>query len=436
MALFGSFRPVTSTMEPTPASVPAAPLLPEPARRARKFPLISVDDHVVEPRDAFAGRLPARFGDRGPRVVKLEDGAEAWVIDDCAVPQALARFNAAAGRALAKGLRAHNAQDRFDQMHPGVFDIHRRIHDMDIDGVYASLNFPSALAGFGGARLQTISEDLDLSFALVRAYNSWHLEDWAGPYPERIIPCQIPWLHDVDIAAREIERNAALGFKAVTFPECPSWLDLPSIHSGYWDPFLRACEETDTVVCLHTGSATRLISNSPDAPPEAANALFGAYAVFTAIDWLFSLCAVRFPDIKICFTEGGIGWLPGIIDRLLHQNRRFADIAPGTPGPFPPAGMWAQHDITPVELLLRNFWFCALDDFAAFRDIDRIGPDHVLAEVDYPHADGTWPNSHVHIASELEGLSRDIVERVTWRNASALYRHPVPESVQRDPDSF
>ena len=32
--------------------------------------IVSVDDHVVEPPDVWSTRLPARFRDRGPRVVR------------------------------------------------------------------------------------------------------------------------------------------------------------------------------------------------------------------------------------------------------------------------------------------------------------------------------------------------------------------------------
>ena len=63
-------------------------------------------------------------------------------------------------------------------------------------------------------------------------FNDWHLEQWAGPQPDRIIPLQLPWLADVEVATAEVRSNAARGFKAVSFPEFPSQLRLPSIFSG------------------------------------------------------------------------------------------------------------------------------------------------------------------------------------------------------------
>ena len=40
--------------------------------------LVSVDDHVVEPPDLFAGRLPSKYADRAPQFVTKEDGTDVW----------------------------------------------------------------------------------------------------------------------------------------------------------------------------------------------------------------------------------------------------------------------------------------------------------------------------------------------------------------------
>ena len=144
---------------------------------------------------------------------------------------------------------------RFDEMRPGCFDIHARIADMDINGIWASLCFPSLVAGFCGAVFSR-AEDPELGLACMRAWNDWHLDVWAGTYPDRIIPLQLPWLADIAAATAEVRTNAERGFKAVSFPEFPAALGFPSIFSGQWDPFFAACEETQTVVCLHTGASS------------------------------------------------------------------------------------------------------------------------------------------------------------------------------------
>ena len=94
------------------------------------------------------------------------------------------------------------------------------------------------------------------------------------------------------------------------------------------------------------------------------------------------------------------------------------------------------RELTPAEVFHRNFWFCAVEDPSAFVQRDRIGVDHILLESDYPHCDSTWPETQVVIEREIGRLPEDEVRRITWQNASELYRHPVPESVRRDPDAF
>jgi predicted TIM-barrel fold metal-dependent hydrolase len=200
--------------------------------------------------DTFEGRVPQQFADRAPRVVDTDDGGQTWMYDGQSLPNV--GFNAVVGRPVSEyGFEPA----RFDEMRRGAWDIHERVKDMDLNGVYASLNFPSFLPGFAGQRLQQVTKDRDLAMACVRAWNDWHTEAWAGAYPDRIIPCQLPWLLDPDVAAKMIYENADRGFHAVTFSENPAMLGLPTIHSGYWEPLLAACADTGTVVNLHIGSS-------------------------------------------------------------------------------------------------------------------------------------------------------------------------------------
>jgi predicted TIM-barrel fold metal-dependent hydrolase len=393
--------------------------LPEPPRATRKYTVISADDHIVEPPHVFEGRLPKKFADRAPRIVEKEDGTETWVYDGTELPNV--GFNAVVGRPVSEW---RMEPTRFDEMRRGAWDIHKRIEDMDLNGIYASLNFPSFLPGFAGQRLQKVTTDTDLAMAAVRAWNDWHLEEWAGSYPDRIIPCQIPWLLDAEVGAAMIRENAERGFKAVSFSEEPSRLGFPTIHSGYWEPLFQACEETGTVINLHIGSSGSSPATTADAPPDVAGVLFFAYAISAAVDWLFSLAPVRYPDLKICLSEGGIGWVPALLDRLDHMSS-YSEMY----------GTW-QSDLTPSEVLVRNFWFCAVEDQSTFALRERIGVGNILLESDYPHSDSTWPHTQRVIDEEIGGLPADDIKRMTWENASILYRHPVPEAIQASPDAF
>ena len=393
--------------------------LPDPPRAERRYTVISADDHIVEPPDVFEGRMPARYAERAPRVIEKDDGTETWVYEGTELPNV--GFNAVVGRPVSEW---RMEPTRFNEMRPGAWDIHKRIEDMDLNGIYASLNFPSFLPGFAGQRLQRVTKDQGLAMAAVRAWNDWHLEEWASAYPDRIIPCQIPWLLDAEVGANMIRENAERGFKAVSFSEEPSRLGFPTIHSGYWEPFFRACEETGTVINLHIGSSGSSPATTDDAPPDVAGVLFFAYAISAAVDWLYSLAPVRFPDLKICLSEGGIGWVPALLDRLDHMGRYSSMY-----------GTW-QSELTPADVLQRNFWFCAVEDQSTFVLRDRIGLEHILLESDYPHSDSTWPETQRVIHEEIGGLPDEDIKKMTWENASKLYRHPVPQAVQDSPEAY
>jgi predicted TIM-barrel fold metal-dependent hydrolase len=283
---------------------------------------------------------------------------------------------------------------------------------MDVNGVAASLNFPSAPFGFAGQRFLRMT-DPELGLASMRAFNDWIIDGWAGPYPERIIPCQVAWLRDPEIAAEEIRRNAERGFKAVSFSENPEKLGLPSIHKDHWDPFLRACQETDTVINLHVGSSSETIVPSSDSPGAVLGALFPINGMAAATDWLFARIPVRFPGIRIAMSEGGIGWVPMLLDRLAYMGRHH-----DTRGDF--------GGRLPSEVLLDSFWFTTFSDPTTLVHRHLIGVDHIMFETDYPHSDSSWPDTQDLLDVQMAGIPADEVDLITHGSAVALYRHPLP----------
>jgi predicted TIM-barrel fold metal-dependent hydrolase len=387
-------------------------LLPDPEPRERAFPVISVDDHIAEPPDVFAGRMPSHLVERGPQIVEMPDGAEVWAYDNSIV------FDLGLG-VVAGRPREEWTHDplRFDEMRRGCWDVHARVRDMDLDGVWASVCFPSLAFGFAG-RVLSLHKDRELGLAAIRAWNQWMIEEWAGAYPDRFIPLQLPYMADPAIAGEEVRRNAELGFKAVSFVEAPHRLDLPPIiDHDHWRPFLAACEETGTVVCLHTGSSGFVMQGSPGSSLNVQTSLFPAGAFTAAIDWTWGRIPILYPDLKIALSEGGIGWVPMAIDRLNYVVEHSAGPATGDP--------WTA-DITPCEAFLRSFWFCMLDDPNTLHARHEIGVDHIMFETDYPHADSTWPGTQDLLRSRLGGLPTEEAEAIAFRNAAALFRHPLP----------
>ena len=116
---------------------------------------------------------------------------------------------------------------KFSEMRPGCFDIHERIRDMNANGVVASMNFPSypQFCGQYFAR----ATDKDLALAVLRAYNDWHIDEWCGTYPGRMIPLALPPIWDPQLMADEVRRVAKKGCHAVTLLGKPDEARLPVV---------------------------------------------------------------------------------------------------------------------------------------------------------------------------------------------------------------
>jgi predicted TIM-barrel fold metal-dependent hydrolase len=387
------------------------PLLPDPEPRPIRVPIISVDDHLIEPPDLFEGRIPAKFARQAPHIVEADDGVQNWLYEDRRYPNV--GLNAVVGRPK-ESWSLDPA--RFDEMRPGCFDIHARVADMDINGIWAAVCFPSLVAGFCGSVFSR-SRDPELGLACMRAWNDWHIDHWAAEYPERIIALQLPWLADVELAAAEVRANAARGFKAVSFPEFPSQLGFPSIFTGEWDPFLAACQDTETVICLHTGASSWAPLPSPSPPFELLPTLFPVNALIAAAEWLWSGVPLRFPDIAISMAEGGIGWVPMLLDRVDYVLDHSASSTESKAWP---------SDMRPSEVLRRNFWFCTIDDPSLVDLRHVIGVENIMAESDYPHADSTWPDTQAVFHKTLGRIPESEQRLIAAGNAARLFRHQLP----------
>jgi predicted TIM-barrel fold metal-dependent hydrolase len=384
--------------------------LPDPAPRDVKYTIISVDDHVVEPPHTFAGRLPAALQDRVPRIVETPEGHQVWEFEGEHYTQV--GMNAVAGR---RPETVRVEPFRFDQMRPGCYDIDARVRDMDINGVWASVNFPSQITGFSG-RIFFNTPDRELGFACIQAWNDWLFEEWYQHYPERIVPLGITYLADPALAAIEIRRNAERGFTSVTFPERPHAIGLPSLWDrAHWDPIIAACVETDTVVSLHVGSSG-LNPSPPGAPGlELGATLFGQLSLTACAEWLWSAYPFRHPNLRIAMSEGGIGWVAMLLDRLDNIVDR--------------SGYGRSWPERPSDVLRRNFWFCTIDDPSTIDTRHRIGVENILVEVDYPHGDSTWPDTQLVLEKAWGHLPADELRAMCCENAARLYRHPLPEMV-------
>ena len=382
--------------------------------------IISVDDHVVEPPHLWQTWLPEKFREAGPRGERrgigsmrhIGGGAYEQTFDpdgpqaDCWVYEDLVYINKR--HVAAVGFDRDDmtmSPITYDEMRPGCYDPKARLEDMDINHVEASLSFPT-FPRFCG---QTFAEakDKELAEACVRAYNDWMVEEWCGDSGGRLIPLTIVPLWDAELAAGEVRRNAERGVRAVCFSEIPAHLGLPSIHSGDWEPFITACEDTGTVICMHIGSSSRMPATSGDAPVAVAATLSFNNAMASLADWLFSGILVRHPQLTLAYSEGQIGWLPYALERaddVWLEHRAWAGVKDLVPEP-------------PSTYFRRQVYGCFFRDRHGLESLDSIGVDRVTFETDYPHTDSTWPDTKKVAEEMMAGLDADTVYKIVRGNA-------------------
>jgi predicted TIM-barrel fold metal-dependent hydrolase len=366
--------------------------------------LVSDDDHVIEPPTMFDAHIPAKYKDRAPKIKEDESGSQYWEFEGQRAQNM--GLNAVAGCPPEEyGLNPL----RFDQMRPGCYDINERIRDMNANGVLGSINFPTFVHFCGQLFLR--AQDKDLALNCVRAYNDWHIDEWAGSYPDRIIPLSIMPLWDPQLMADEIRRTAAKGCHAVTFSENPEKLGLPGLHVDHWDPFFQACEETETVVCMHIGSSSSMTVTSLDAPADVSIAITPMNSFLALNDLMWTRVPRKFPKLIIALSEGGIGWIPYALERMDYTyNHHHA---------------WTGADfggLLPSDIFHRNFSTCFIDDRAGVRVRDLVGIDRVTWECDYPHSDTTWPRSPELLWESMVDVPKEEVDKMTHLNAMRLYK--------------
>src|SRR4051794_11476903 len=390
--------------------------------------IVSVDDHVVEPAHVWQTWLPEKHRALGPRIERrhtsgqkhVGGGAFAPVWSDEGTPvdcgTSGARLAMVHRRMFAAVGYSRDEMEplpmTYDDMRPGCYDPKARLDDMDVNWVESSLCFPTFPRFCGQTFLE--AKDRELAHACVVAYNDWMVDEWCGDSGGALIPLTLIPLWDAQLAADEVRRNAARGVRAVCFSEIPPKLGLPSIHSGEWDPFFIACQETNTVVCMHIGSSSQMPATSGDAPVAVAATLSFNNAMASLSDFLFSGVLVRFPTLKLAYSEGQIGWLPYILERaddVWREHRAWGGVKDIVPEP-------------PSTYYYRQIYGCFFRDRHGLESLDRVGVDNITFETDYPHTDSTWPETKKIAEEMVAGLDDTAIYKIMRGNAIRMLSLP------------
>ena len=382
--------------------------------------IISVDDHIVEPPHLWDTWLPTRYRERGPKAERrgigemehIGGGTYRQTFDpdgpqaDCWVYEDLVYINKR--HVAAVGFDRDDmtmSPITYDEMRPGCYEPKARIADNEANWVEASLCFPTFPRFCGQTFLE--AKDRELAEACVRAYNDFMVEEWCGDSDGRLLPlCIIP-LWDVELAAAETKRNAERGVRAIAFSEIPTRLKLPSINSGYWDPLWQVCNDYGVTVCMHVGSSSSNPVASPDSHKAVGVTLGFNNAIASMADWLFSGNLIRFPKLKLAYSEGQIGWIPYLLER--------ADT------------VWEMHDswtgakdripVPPSTQYYGRIFGCFTADRHGLRSLEEVGEDNICFETDYPHTDTTWPYSEAYIEKLCVGLTDEQAYKILRGNA-------------------
>jgi len=364
---------------------------------ARKYFIVSADEHVNEPAGLWFERMDKRYHERLPRVITDASGVQ-WRVCEGYRPDRL-RLSELEGEDL---VRQKAGADPVE-----------RLRDMEQDGIDASVLFPNK----GLAMWAT--PDSAFAMAQCRVYNDWAWETF-GAYNDRMSPAAALATGDLEGSIAEVERVAGLGFRALTLPCKPIWgahdVEHPNYNLPHFDRLWAAIQAADLPITFH-------VSTGRD--PRASRGNGGAvinyvsHSLSPTIESVANLCASgvldRFPSLFFATIEAGIGWLPWLLTAMDEAYRKHH--------------FWVR----PKLKMLPSEYFRARG-FASFQEdppglelAERYGLiDCIMWGNDYPHHEGTWPHSAEAIERTMGCLDDRQRARVLGENAARLFKFPLP----------
>ncbi len=380
--------------------------------------VIDADTHVTEPGDVWTARLPEKFRDVAPRIVRSDDGVDAWRFGRTE------RVVPVGATALAGWPEPFpSIPKNMDEIPKAAYDAKARLSYMDEIGIWAMGLYPN-VGGFGSESFLGL-DDPELMLACVRAYNDW-LIDWIEPDPRRFIPVMALPFWDVAASVTEIHRARDLGHRAILFTGAPQDFGMPLMGDPHWNPIWSAAQDVDLPISLHIGSgdiADDLIDTNRFAVHGIrASVVTQSMGVLLQnaiqmMDIVMSGILPRNPGLRIASVESGIGWIPFVKEAMDH-GFEYTDVRGERP----------EFERLPSEYMREQVWACSFfEEFAPRHMLDAIGADRVMFETDYPHPICLYGNVREKIDAAWGDHSPDVQHQVLFANAAELYRVPDPD---------
>ena len=368
---------------------------------------ISADSHMdltYMPHDAFTSRVAQKWKDRVPYIVETSEG-KFWHGDGLR----LSRFgyygpglNAGKRGALlvAEGFASGEKTSPADPV--------LRRQDQERDGVvceviYGILGLSKGLTGGSGLR------DPELVHVVYHAYNDF-ISEFNAQAPKAFCGLGCIPNHHVKAAVEEAKYCVEQGLKGAAFvawtPEYPIWHE-------HWEPLWSVAEEMGLIISPHVfeGGASIVDKMGGDDVPGPK----GAWLVVSPMQldevltsMVFSGIPERHPNLKIVLGESGIGWLPYVLERMdyTYEDRLTDHIT---------------LSLKPSEYFQRQIYATFQKDAIGIRMMGEIAPDNVMWASDYPHRDGTWPESQQAIEEQFAGVDETLKRKMLWENVVNLY---------------
>ncbi|HLY45982.1 MAG TPA: amidohydrolase family protein [Stellaceae bacterium] len=370
---------------------------------SRAYNVVDADGHILEPLDLWDKYIDPKFRDRAPRIVKGDNGKQCLVMDEHVVGNNQRGIGGIGGVGARQGVVAADTMD-YKEGKPGGFDPHKRIPDMDADGIDAAFLYPS-LGLFSGA-----IHDPELAAATCRAYNRW-LADYCKPYPDRLFGIAMLPMQSVDLAIAEMRFvRKELGFKAGFIR--PNPYNNKMIDHPDYEPFWAAAEDLDLAIGFHEGAAAGM----PQVGIDRFEGRGARHIITHTMEMMLACLAViwggvceRHPKIRIGFLESGGGWIAPWLDRM---DRHFDDQG------FNDSGLTTR----PSDLFRRNCWISFEPVEGSLHVLaDYVGPHKIMWATDYPHPDGFFPGAPDMVRKQLVGLSPETQHQVMAGGAMGFY---------------
>ena len=367
------------------------------------YRIISSDDHVVEPPDLWTTRAEARFRERAPRLVRMEDGGDWWVCDGrTGIPLAT---GAQAGRRFEEPEGLSHV-DRFDNVRAGAYIPEEHVKDLDIDGVDVSITYPTV-----GLALYSVP-DSELLTSIFSTYNDW-LAEFCGSYPSRLKGIAMINLDHVGSGVEEMERCAKLGLAGAMISVYP--VEERPYSLPEYDPLWAAAQDLEMPISLHIGT------NRPGPGQEVADVKSVTPPFYANVDhWvrmslshiIFSGVFERYPKLKVGSIEMELSWAPHFLDRLDYTyTQRAAGDA------------WHRftEEMLPSDYFHRNVFLGFQEDALGIKMREYIGVDNLLWGSDYPHQESTFPRSRQILDEILADCSEEEKAKIVGGNAARVY---------------